>query len=300
MPRPKRHHYIPEWYLKGFVDPRSGCLHAYDKVSGKYWTPKPDNVMVIKDYYKQHVPDGIDPDILEKELGKWLDQEAKKSLEKLRTQPNGMTANDTAYICTYLEHQRACMPRQIEIDKNVTRSMSLNRISSEIVTPELGDAIVRGEITLPISDDFRFYDIKMKSGLLVRYFARMVWEVSKAEEGCSYITSDSPVTFFNPACPSYFEPGIGLLGTVVFFPLDSQHLFTLRHPEFCADPTISPLAIVPDPALGDRKISVYSVISDKNHVNLLNRIMLQLSDKIIVGNSKYILEKAITRPTNGC
>ena len=52
MPRPKRHYFVPQWYLERFTDPKSGVLHAYDKTSETYWTPKPKNVMVIKDYHR--------------------------------------------------------------------------------------------------------------------------------------------------------------------------------------------------------------------------------------------------------
>lgn len=49
----------------------------------------------------------------------------------------------------------------------------------------------------------------------------MEWEIAKAEVGPSFITTDSHVSFYNPACPPPTEAGIGLAGTIVFFPLSA-------------------------------------------------------------------------------
>jgi Protein of unknown function (DUF4238) len=122
MPRPKRHHYVSRWYLEGFVDPQSGCLHAYDKTMKIHWTPKPKNVMVIKDYYQQnHAPGGIDPDILEKMLGSWLELEAQRGFKKLLNPPPNFTENDTAHILAYLALQHIRVPRQAENAKQIAK-----------------------------------------------------------------------------------------------------------------------------------------------------------------------------------
>ncbi len=60
--------------------------------------------MAINRYYRQpHVPEGVDPDIFEKGLGSWLEPEAKNAFEKLLTQPQDVTGDDTAAILGYLE-----------------------------------------------------------------------------------------------------------------------------------------------------------------------------------------------------
>jgi len=50
----------------------------------------------------------------------------------------------------------------------------------------------------------------------------MEWEIVESEVGSSFITADSPVSFYNPACLPPAEAGIGLAGTIVFFPLSSR------------------------------------------------------------------------------
>jgi hypothetical protein len=297
MTRPKRHHYVPKWYLERFVDPQSGCLHAYDKTTTKHWTPKPNNVMVMKDYYQQkHVPNGVDPDILERMLGGWLEPEAQQAFQKLLNPPVNFRAEDTSHILAYLALQHIRVPRQAEDAKQTAREvleLLAHQAPSEIFPPEAKIALMRGEIVISIKDAFRFNFMKMVTMELILYLSRMVWEVSKAEEGYSFITSDSPVTFFNVACVPPVDAGLALVGTIVFFPLDSQHVLVLRHPESLGNPSISPLEIVPKPVWEDGRIGVAYDICGEDQVNSLNRIMSALADKVIIGRSKDILEKAV-------
>ena len=58
---------------------------------------------------------------------------------------------------------------------------------------------MKGEIAIELNDSYRFNVMKILSRQLSPYFARMVWEIGKAEEGSSFITSDSPVSFVNKA-----------------------------------------------------------------------------------------------------
>jgi Protein of unknown function (DUF4238) len=124
MPRPKRHYFVPTWYLERFTDPKSGFLHAYDKTAETYWTPKPKNVMVIKDYYQQkHAPEGIDPDILETMLGSSIEPEAQRAFKKLLSRPGELTPDDSARMLTYLEVQRIRVSRQAEAAKEMMREV---------------------------------------------------------------------------------------------------------------------------------------------------------------------------------
>jgi hypothetical protein len=298
MESPKRHHFVPRWYLEKFVDPETGFLHVYDKITERWRRQKPREVMTINRYYQQkHAPEGVDPDIFEKGLGSTLEPEAKTAFEKLLTRPKDVTAEDTAAILVYLELQRLRVPRQAETAKQLLMTTLLLHGPSEVVS-----AIMRKEITVKVNDAFRFDFMRMLTGSLHPYFARMEWEVVKAKAGYFFVTSDSPVSFFNVALPPPHEPGPALVGTMVFFPLNSQHLLILQHPEYVGNKTVSPLETIPDPQLEKGRIRVTSGTEwDEEQVKRLNWTMLQLSDRIIVGRSKEALETAIdigTRATH--
>jgi hypothetical protein len=251
--------------------------------------------MVIGDYNRQkHAPIGVDQDNLEKWLANFLEPKAAISIEKLRTRPNELTWEDIAYLVVYLDHQRAYVPRQLEIVKNVAISMLLNRVPHGSMDPEFCDAIARGEITINITEDFRFNVMMMASGLFARFFLNMAWQVVKAEEGCSFITSDNPVTFIHPDFSYPFEPGIALTGTHVVFPLDSQYLLIMSHPEYKCNTALPPLEPISDRVLADGRIdNIHEKQFPEELVNLTNSIILKHSHRVIVGSNKDTLEKAI-------
>lgn len=290
MPRPKRHHYVPESYLKGFVDPESNCLHAYDRVSGNFWKPKPQEMMVIRNYYTQkHAPTGADPDVLEKGLGGWIESMIKGSFSKLLNDPHALTKEDTANILTYLDLQHIRVPRQVELSKRFLKAGRFRKALQELF-PELGTE----ESTLAHTDYFRFDFIKMFWGHFAHYFSRMNWEVITAPNTCSFITTDSPVSFYNIAFRPPTEAGIALAGTRVLFPLDAQHALILRHPTYLQDTLENAIEEIfydeSDLAEFDLK---YGIVVTEDQVKWFNYAMLQLSDKYVVGKSRIMIEQAI-------
>ena len=74
--------------------------------------------MTVNYYYRQEwVPSGVDPNILEKTLGEWLEKDAKESIDRLIHEPSTLTAQDTATLLVYLEVQRIRVPRQSDMAK---------------------------------------------------------------------------------------------------------------------------------------------------------------------------------------
>ena len=56
MTRPKRHHYLPQFYIEGFC--HSGRIWVYDRQADKYRHQTPQNTGVIGHYYSIAGPDG--------------------------------------------------------------------------------------------------------------------------------------------------------------------------------------------------------------------------------------------------
>ena len=89
---------------------------------------------------------------------------------------------------------------------------------------------------------------------------------------------------------------MALAGTRVLFPLDSRHLLVMRHPEYRKNSGCSPLKILPDPIRGDGLVSVISgKVGSRGMVANYNRAMALLSDRLIVGESREVLEQCIAR-----
>lgn len=286
---PKMHHFVPRSYLARFSD-KEGFLHIFDRATGLYRRQRPKEVMKIHSYYRQDwAPPGIDPNILEKTLGEWLEAAAKHSIDRLIHSPANLTDDDTATLLTYIELQRIRVPRQAEMAKELMRQVLLRIAPSEAV-----EAIQLGTVTLTIKDPARFDYMRMSIGKLNPWFGKMRWKVVEAETGASFVTTDSPVSFYNVKVFPPAEPGVGLTGTMVFFPLSSRHALLMCHPAYQEKENASPLDVLPEPCLEDGLISIsHGEIWTSQVVNNFNWKMTQLSNLLVVGESKEVLTLCI-------
>jgi hypothetical protein len=288
----KRHHFVPESYLYGFVEGDSSFLNVYSKRLDIWRRQKPKQVMVRNKYYHQDwAPDGVDKNIFEKRLGAELEPKGLGALRKLTEAPETPCDDDTANILVYLAFQRIRVPRQADLAK----SLAETAITFELMKTSEGRALLQyGEVVM--KDSFRFEFMRTVLGSLLPYFSRMIWELIEAEDGTSFITSDSPVSFHNVDFLPPTEPGVGLCGTRVFFPINKRFLLVMHHPEGGSGERGASEALPRDldivnGAVEIRKDSVWG----EEQVQRQNWIMLELSQDLVVGESKSILEQAIDK-----
>ena len=243
--------------------------------------------MTVNYYYRQEwVPSGVDPNILEKTLGEWLEKDAKESIDRLIHEPSTLTEQDTATLLVYLEVQRIRVPRQSDMAKALMRETLMR-----LVPPAAAAEIRAGSLLLTIKDSARFEYMRMLAGKLHSWFGGMEWEVIRAEEGASFVTTDSPVSLYNPATHPPAEPGLALAGTIVFFPLDSRHVLLIRHSEFRTESDVSLVTVLQEPSVEDGQISVtHGAMWNTDVVDNFNWKMVQLCDRFIVAESKEVLE----------
>ena len=118
--------------------------------------------MTRRNYYRQNwAPDGVDPNVLEKKLGEWLEVKAKHAIDRLIHQPSTLTEDDMATLVTYLEMQRIRVPRQAKTSDALTRAAILR-----LAPPDAVAAIHSGELTLTIKDSVRFNFMQALNGKL--------------------------------------------------------------------------------------------------------------------------------------
>ena len=77
----------------------------------------------------------------------------------------------------------------------------------------------------------------------------MEWEIYEAEPGAAFVTTDSPVSLYNPSILPPSEAGLALAGTIVFFPLSSQRALLMRHSTPPHRTVLSALAVLDEPSL---------------------------------------------------
>jgi hypothetical protein len=290
MSIPKKHHFVPESYLNGFTEDEHGFLNVYSKRTDTWRKQKPKQVMHINNYYHQDwAPEGVDKNILEKYFGTELESKGLTALRKLISAPETLDGNETAEIIVYLQYQRLRVPRQADMAKALAKIAITKEISK---SAEGRKALEHGDIN--VKDSFRMEFMRMMHDQLSPYFSRMIWEVVGIEKGLSFITSDSPVSFYNVDCKPPIEPGIALYGTFVLFPLNKHFLLCMRHPEYVKGEKTASDRIPNEIDVEDGGIEIRrGKVWDKERVQHHNWVMYQLSQDLIVGETKEVLEHTV-------
>jgi hypothetical protein len=157
--------------------------------------------------------------------------------------PQSLNDYDTASLLNFWEVQRIRMPRQAETAKALMCEAILR-----LARPDVVAEITAGHLQLTMKDSARFEYMKMALGSIYPWLGRMEWEIFEAATGTAFITTDSPVSFYNLRIMPPAEAGVGLAGIKVLFPLCSRKLLLMRHPECRSAP---PLTELPSSKLAD-------------------------------------------------
>ncbi len=281
---PKSHHYVPESYLKRFTDV-NGHLHIRDTARNQTRYQIPKKIMKVDKYYRQAwAPSGINPNILEDGLASGIEAQIKGVIDCLIETPENLTDENASTLLVYLEIQRIRVPRQAVWAKELMRETILR-----LAPPDITAQINSGAFQLIMKDSARFDYMRMAVGSIHPWLARMEWEIFEAEAGSSFITTDSPVSFYNSACPPPAEAGLGLAGTKVFFPLSSRKLLLMRHPECRSE---SPLTILAEPVAQSCTVALsYGAVWDVNVVSKTNWKLARLAHELFVADCEVTLKQ---------
>lgn len=286
--RPRQHHVVPRTYLELFCIPGSDRVAILDLKKREIRLQRPENVLTRRDYYRQPhaVEHGKDEYVLEAFMGEHLEGELKSTIGKVISGGKGLTEDELIRFLQFLELQHLKVPKQLEFAKNAMRSYAQS-VGMEI--PEVAEGIRNGKWTLEVRDDYRFtYLHEMtKSGMFLTYFARMTWSVWTMPEGIPLVTTDNPVTIFNPGLEWGELPGLAQLGTVVAFPLDPGHCLELTHPEKEEEPTPDYRRVIEVEAFDIKSIRIRAGRTYAEERALaLNNILGGHAERFVIANSQ--------------
>ncbi|MCE7915739.1 MAG: DUF4238 domain-containing protein [Nitrosomonas sp. PRO4] len=279
---PKGHHYVPRSYLNRFTD-TNGFLYVNDFKRNQRRRQRPKEVMKIDSYYRQNwAPTGIDVNIFETELAKGVENDAKNIFDKLVDSPHELSERDIENLVLYIELQRIRVPRQAETAMDLMRSVILKS-----APPDITREIHNGQLQLTMKDPARFDYMRMAIGTIHPWISRMNWEIIEADSESVFITTDSPVSFYNSAVLPPAEPGLALAGTIIFFPLNSKKLLLIRHHELKTEDS---LALLKKSEIDKRISLTYGRVWDKTLVERTNRKLATLARELIVGENESVWE----------
>ncbi|MCD6374290.1 MAG: DUF4238 domain-containing protein [Caldisericaceae bacterium] len=241
----RHHHYLSQFYLKGFTDGRSkkSKLTVIDMRTGRYFKSIPRNVGGIRDFNRIEV-DGTDPDILERNLSAFESKVATaiKSIEtkcRFGDENKRLVLNLIALLAVRSPEMREHV-RKFHADI-AERVMDLTLASKErwefqrkrmkddgyeiddsISYEDMKDFHKRKEYDIKVAREWHIHlEFVSMEAILPCLFGRN-WLLLRRSEGAGpFISSDRPVVLVwkNPkSIPPFFRnsPGYGMRNTVVF------------------------------------------------------------------------------------
>ena len=216
----RNHHYVPQFYLRGFSDPnrQNEQLHVIDKVDRRHFVTVPRNIASQRDFNRINLPNHSINEVEEK-LAQ-IEAEAARVLRyivKNATLPKDDI--DMSYLIVFVAILSANNPqirdRLINRDREITKQMMLSMVESrevyesrlsdlgmeDIIGYEAARAFAESEkYTIDIEDPGGYYLARVLDGLdryVLPDFDTMTWSLVIAEESeTDFICSDLPAVLF--------------------------------------------------------------------------------------------------------
>ncbi len=133
---PRNHHFVPQYYLKGFAKPRSkiGKLFVCDLSERRRFRTKPRNVAARRDYNRVDI-EGVDPNIVESQLSE-VEGKADQALRRIFVAQSIANEEDFAMVLILIAllflNNPTFRKQRDDIISNVAKQMMGNMLA----TPE--------------------------------------------------------------------------------------------------------------------------------------------------------------------
>jgi len=241
---PKRHHYLPQFYIDAFC--RSGKIWVYDRQKDQFRQQTPPNTAVIGHYYSIAAPDGEKDTELESVLAQ-VESEAKPIIAKV-SDGRRISDQEKANLAYFIAWLYARVPEFQATYEDLSEELYKKILRQAFATVEETQRLVESHpalkdhpITISAKRLHEFvqggdYEIKTHRNLslmmsietaqdLWNYFVQMNWVFCRAEAGSHYITTDTPVCLIPPVVkpgPAWMGTGLLTPGAAKLVPLTSN------------------------------------------------------------------------------
>lgn len=290
--RPRRHHYVPKWYLTRFA--RAEKIWMFDTKTNKVSNPNVGNVAAIGDFYRlpaDAIPPGEDEFSLEREFSK-IESHHSVAIERLvQTASSGQTIESELRLD--VAHAVAFQWLRTEQSRNITNDMFLGGLQdmANLLQPgsaprtRLEEQIERLRqnpdlIHLSVVSDMTFVQ---KVAIVI---AHHKWVLLHNRTQHAFVTTDSPTPLdtTSKTLPPWMGVGVGSPGARVLFPLSPDWLLWT---ERMVDPMLEaqPMIHAHDDVDFVKRINAHMVhwcerwvFSRDNDFGFINELMLKKSD----------------------
>jgi hypothetical protein len=244
--RKKRHHYIPTFYLNGFVDPNNKpYIWVYEKGNPNVIKASARDIGVQKHFYSFPTPEGeVDSESFE-ELFEKIENGVAPIFQKIRAQEN-LNDEERSWFATFLAFIFTRVPNYRENVERLSAEVMKESLMMSAAHPEGLKSMMKRfeqktgqEIDVSVEDYQKFlldgqYDIVPKPELslkmvilaveFVPIFYHMKWVFLRATGEYKFVTSDNPLYYDDPTHDPRSFYGVGLLNknVEITFPISKD------------------------------------------------------------------------------
>lgn len=244
----RRHHYIPQFYLKNFIDPKdSPYICIYDKEGNDIIKATAKDIAVEKHYFTFITPDGKkDSETLENAMAQ-LEGVASAVIEKI-IQEKLLDEKDKAHFSSFISCMLTRVPNFRNNIQGATEQL-IKKISIRLASYKQGfEGMIRRfendtgkKIGMPTEElrqwmlNGKKYDIKIEPQFslalamsnaveLTPLFNDMKWTFIKATPDYKFLTGDNPLYYSDPTHDrrSFYGVGLANKNIEVTFPISQD------------------------------------------------------------------------------
>jgi hypothetical protein len=241
---PKRQHYVPRFYLNGFVGEKER-LFVVNRPTEKTFRTAPDNV-AGENYFNRIEVEGMDPNAVEKALSEF-ESEVAPAIERIKTAKSVAKEEDRAALMNLMAAVAVRNPWRREAINEIHNELVRRQLAAKFGTKEAWnksvaelkaagvwneDAGITFEDMQEVIKDAKFeipkeFRIAIEINLhdhLTELLWNRKWQILVAAEGSGgFVTTDDPVClrWANGQPHGGLSPGFSVQGTEVIFPLST-------------------------------------------------------------------------------
>lgn len=253
MNQPRRHHFLPQFYLKGFTGD-DGLLWVYDRERDEFRKQQPKDSAVQKDYYTYTDKDGVKHFDIEQMLS-MVEGEASGPLAKLDA-GDPISEDERSWVAQFIAF---LMLRTPETEKRVNEMVdgfmklynrvafpdvesvrvAFEKFSADTGTPlkktpeEMFEFFKSEAFTVEATQSYRLkLFLESSMGIAPAIFG-MHWLVLHAPNGKHFITTDAPFQVRMPTQinhPKWMGVGVLSPGAEKLLPLTKSTALVIAHP----------------------------------------------------------------------
>ena len=236
MSEPRKHHYLSQFYLRGFsTDGRK--IFQFEKKTGRGYECSIHDAGAIRDYHELDHGDFEDPHALEKQLSVAEGRFAAILDEVL---VSGVSTRERhACLIELLNLFRVRVPAQKAyfervLEESVRSVGKMMERHGQLPAPSKQGASIMDQMTISIRN-FKCLEMMFRMAAdpdILRILATMKASLLDAPEGSRFFTCDQPVALYHPTASEKDSYGVALVDPLieVSFPLSCQTLLKLTWP----------------------------------------------------------------------